>query len=154
MCIAFKRHGVCSAFVFWSSSLVQSVERRTVNPYVAGSSPVGGAKTTPISSQPRADFLCPKSAKLATHFLTFFLFSLFPLLHLLNTCLLCVSAFLCVGYCLLLRCYASTYKHKHSSACWPHVALVLGLSLALALLRLLELISAALEPVSDHGYHA
>ena len=27
-----------------SSSLVQSVERRTVNPYVAGSSPVGGAK--------------------------------------------------------------------------------------------------------------
>ena len=28
---------------FLSSSLVQSVERRTVNPYVAGSSPVGGA---------------------------------------------------------------------------------------------------------------
>ncbi len=27
-----------------SSSLVQSVERRTVNPYVAGSSPAGGAK--------------------------------------------------------------------------------------------------------------
>ena len=26
-----------------SSSLVQSVERRTVNPYVAGSSPAGGA---------------------------------------------------------------------------------------------------------------
>lgn len=26
------------------SSLVQSVERRTVNPYVAGSSPAGGAK--------------------------------------------------------------------------------------------------------------
>ncbi len=30
--------------IFWSSSLVQSVERRTVNPYVAGSSPAGGAK--------------------------------------------------------------------------------------------------------------
>ncbi len=27
-----------------SSSIVQSVERRTVNPYVTGSSPVGGAK--------------------------------------------------------------------------------------------------------------
>ncbi len=26
------------------SSIVQSVERRTVNPYVTGSSPVGGAK--------------------------------------------------------------------------------------------------------------
>lgn len=29
------------------SSLVQSVERRTVNPYVAGSSPAGGAKRFP-----------------------------------------------------------------------------------------------------------
>ncbi len=28
------------------SSLVQSVERRTVNPYVAGSSPAGGAMKT------------------------------------------------------------------------------------------------------------
>ncbi|SIP73007.1 hypothetical protein XIS1_1700058 [Xenorhabdus innexi] len=27
-----------------NSSIVQSVERRTVNPYVTGSSPVGGAK--------------------------------------------------------------------------------------------------------------
>ena len=29
--------------VFRDSPLVQSVERRTVNPYVAGSSPAGGA---------------------------------------------------------------------------------------------------------------
>ena len=29
---------------FLSSSLVQSVERRTVNPYVTGPSPVGGAR--------------------------------------------------------------------------------------------------------------
>ena len=36
---------ICASFSGTSnSSIVQSVERRTVNPYVAGSSPAGGAK--------------------------------------------------------------------------------------------------------------
>ena len=36
-----------------NSSLVQSVERRTVNPYVTGSSPVGGANSLVVQSVER-----------------------------------------------------------------------------------------------------
>ena len=39
----FKKIQCRIALVFRDSSLVQLVERRTVNPYVAGPSPVGGA---------------------------------------------------------------------------------------------------------------
>ena len=46
--------------LFLSSSLVQSVERRTVNPYVAGSSPVGGAKTLRDKISQELIFLCLK----------------------------------------------------------------------------------------------
>ena len=39
----FKKKQCRMTLVFRDSSLVQLVERRTVNPYVAGPSPVGGA---------------------------------------------------------------------------------------------------------------
>ena len=49
--------------MFLSSSLVQSVERRTVNPYVAGSSPVGGAKTLRHKISQELIFFVPKNPR-------------------------------------------------------------------------------------------
>ena len=43
----FSYYGFASKNIF--SSIVQLVERRTVNPYVTGSSPVGGAKLNALS---------------------------------------------------------------------------------------------------------